>query len=136
VTDRSFVVPPGYEVQYEQWGLTPALRVGTTVYCSGQLGVGEDGSLPSDTEAQLVNAFTHVENVLAAAGAGLDDIVELSSFHVGLVAQLETFAQVRDRFLGEHRPAQTAVGVAELGLPGAVVEIKATAILKTASPSS
>lgn len=136
MSDRQFIVPPGYEVQYEEWGLAPAVRVGDTVYCSGQLGVGPDGTLPDGAEAQLANAFEHVKNVLAGAGANLDDIVELSSFHVGLVAQLEALAAVRSRFLGSHRPAQTAVGVAELGLPGALVEVKATAVLKAGGGSA
>ena len=136
LTQLQIVVPEGYEVQYEQWRLAPALRVGETIYCSGQLGIGQDGNLPTDAEAQFVNAFEAVRIVLEAAGSSLADIVEMTSFHVGLVAELETFTRVRDRYLTEPWPAQTAIGVAELGLPGALLEIKATAVLGVGQASS
>jgi len=129
--DRKAIVPQGYEVQYEDWKLAPAIRVGNTLYCSGQIGIGQDGALPEGAEAQLVNAFEHVKSVLEAAGAGFRDVVEITSFHVGLLDQLETFSRVRDRYLHEPYPAQTAIGVAELGMAGALVEIKATAVLRS-----
>ena len=131
--DRETIVPKGYEIQLEQWGLAPAVRVGDTVYCSGQLGIGSDGVLPPEPEAQLVQAFEHLTAVLEAAGASFADVVELTSFHVGLVDQLEIFVKVRDRYLVGPPPAQTAVGVAELGLPGAIVELKATAVIGSGS---
>jgi enamine deaminase RidA (YjgF/YER057c/UK114 family) len=134
--DRQTIVPKGYEVQLEQWGLAPAVRVGDTVYCSGQLGIAPDGTLASDPEAQLSQAFEHLATVLAAAGATLADVVELTSFHVGLVEQLDAFTAVRDRYFNASPPAQTAVGVAELGLPGAIVELKATAVIGSGSRSS
>ena len=126
--DVETIVPKGYELQYEAWKLAPAVRVGDTLHCSGQLGLGPDGSLPADAEAQFENAFRHVAAVLAAAGFEMGDVVELSSFHVGLRAEMDAFVRVRDRYLAEPYPAQTAVGVAELGLPGALVELKATAV--------
>lgn len=126
---RETIAPKGYEVQLEQWGLAPAVRVGDTVYCSGQLGIAADGTLPADPEAQLVNAFEHVGAVLAGAGATFADVVELGSFHVGLAEQLGVFAEVRNRYITGEPPAQTAVGVAELGFPGAIVELKATAVI-------
>ncbi|TFG98504.1 MAG: RidA family protein [Myxococcales bacterium] len=122
------VVPKGYEVQYETWKLAPAVRVGDTLHCSGQLGLGPDGALPADAESQFENAFRHVAAVLAAAGFEMGDLVELTSFHVGLCAEMDTFVRVRDRHLGEPYAAQTAVGVAELGIPGALIELKATAV--------
>ena len=129
MAERQTIIPKGYEVQHEEWGLAPAVRVGDTLYCSGQLGIGPDGALPPDPEAQLVQAFEHVKAVLEAAGACFEDVVELTSFHVGLRAELATFTKVRDRYIGRPYPAQTAVGVAELGLPGAIVELKATAVI-------
>ena len=129
------VVPDGYEAQYEEWGLAPAIRVGDTVYCSGQLGIGPDGVLPEDAAEQFAHAFEAVRAVLEAAGSGLSDIVEMTTFHVGLIAELETFTAVRDRYLTEPWPAQTAIGVAELGLPGALLEIKATAVIGSGGDS-
>jgi enamine deaminase RidA (YjgF/YER057c/UK114 family) len=128
---REVVVPEGYEAQHDVWHLAPAYRVGNTVYCSGQLGFADDGTLPDDPEAQLVNAFEHVKRVLAGAGAELTDVVKLTTYHVGLAAQLGLFAQVRDRYFSPPYAAQTAIGVAELGIPGAIVEIDATAVISS-----
>lgn len=124
------IVPKGMEVQVESWGLAPGRRVGQMLYCSGQLGLDADGAAPDDMEAQITNAFEAVKAVLEAAGSSFDDVVEMSSFHIGLQAQLEAFAQVRDRYIGSPYPAQTAVGVAELGVPGAIIEIKVQARLR------
>ena len=126
----TMIVPKGMEVQVEEWKLAPGRRVGDSLYCSGQLGFGADGLLPDDMEAQITNAFEALKAVLEAAGASFADVVEMSSFHVGLQAQLETFARVRDRYIGSPYAAQTAVGVAELGAPGAIIEIKIIARLE------
>ena len=132
--DVETIVPKGYELQYEAWKLAPAVRVGDTLHCSGQLGLGPDGSLPADAEAQFENAFRHVGALLAAAGFEMGDVVELTSFHVGLRDQMDAFVRVRGRFLAEPWPAQTAVGGAELGVPGALIELRATAVRASAGP--
>lgn len=129
-SDRNVVIPKGYESQYEAWNLAPAYRVDRTIYCSGQLGFAVDGSLPDDPEEQLTNAFEHMKAVLEGAGASLEDVVKLNSYHVGLQEQLATFVKVRANYFKEPYPAQTAVGVAALAMPGAIVELDATAVLK------
>ena len=42
---------------------------------------------------------------------------------------MEIFTRVRGRYVKEPYPPETAVGVAELGIPGALVEIRATALI-------
>ncbi len=126
------VIPDGMQVQYEDWQIAPGLLVGDTLYCSGQIGVGPDGTLPGDPEQQFIQAFEHVGRILEAAGGGFEDIVELSSFHVGLQEHMESFTKIRSRYIVKPYPAETAVGVAELGIPDALVEIKATAVLRGA----
>lgn len=121
------IVPKGMEVQVESWKLAPGRVGGDVLYCSGQLGFDAKGTLPDDMEAQITNAFEAVKVVLEAAGAGFADVVEMSSFHVGLQKQLEVFTRVRDRYFQAPYPAQTAVGVAELGVPGAIIEIRVQA---------
>ena len=128
MTARELVIPKGMQNQYEEWQIAPGLRVGDTLYCSGQIGFAADGSLPSDPETQFVNAFEAVGTILQEAGGGFEDVVEISSFHVGLVAHMDLFTRVRERYIGKPFPAETAVGVAELGIPGALVEIRAIAV--------
>ena len=129
MASHEIVIPKGMENQYEEWQIAPGRRVGDTLYCSGQIGFGPDGTLPADAETQFANAFEAVGAILAEAGGSFADLVEVSSFHVGLLEHMGTFQKVRERYLSKPYPAETAVGVAELGIPGAVVEIKATAVL-------
>lgn len=123
------VIPKGMENQYEEWEIAPGRLVGDTLYCSGQIGFAADGTLPADPETQFVNAFESVGAILSEAGGSFADVVEMISFHVGLLDHMELFTRVRGRYLGEPFPAETAVGVAQLGIPGAVVEIRAMAVL-------
>ena len=47
---------------------------------------------------------------------------------VGRRAEMDAFVRVRARHLATPPPAQTAVGVAELGVPGALIELRAIAV--------
>ncbi len=66
--------------------------------------------------------------MLEAAGADFGDVVEITTFHVGM-EHLAVFGTVKADFLKEPFPAWTAIGVSELAIPGALVEIRATARL-------
>jgi enamine deaminase RidA (YjgF/YER057c/UK114 family) len=126
---RKTIVPDGMENFHDQFHFAPAARVGKTVYCSGQVGSTPGGTLDPDPAAQISQAFENVRSVLKEAGASLKDVVEMTSFHVGLNEHIGVFMQVKDGFLKKPYPAWTAVGVAELAF-GAIVEIKVTARLK------
>ena len=78
--------------------------------------------------AQARLAFEGLKRTLAAAGATLDDVVELTTFHIDLRGEMEQFAQVKDEYLPRNYPAWTAVGVTQLALPELRVEIRAVAI--------
>ena len=80
-----------------------------------------------DPEAQFAVAFETLAGILREAGAQLSDIVEITSYHVGISAHMEAFMRVWARYLKEPYPAWTAVGVAELIVPGGLVEIRAVA---------
>ena len=56
-----------------------------------------------------------------------------TTFHVGLREHLGTFVKVKDRYIEAPYPAWTAIGVVELAVPGALVEIRATARLRSAA---
>ena len=57
------------------------------------------------------------------------DVIELTSYHLRLNELLPVFIEVKEEFFSAPYPAWTAVGVAELGVPGALVEVKALARL-------
>lgn len=124
------IVPQGMEMAYEQFHFAPAVRSGNWLRCSGQLGTDEKFVAVAEPEAQFVQAFENVKAVLAAAKLDFSDVVELTTFHVGLREHLGTFLAVKDRYLEAPYPAWTAIGIVELAVPGALVEIRVTARLR------
>jgi enamine deaminase RidA (YjgF/YER057c/UK114 family) len=81
-------------------------------------------------EAQIAQAFENLKLVLAAAGASMSDVVDLTTFHTDM-RDLPLFMKVRDRYITtDPLPAWTAVGAHMLGgTAGYIVEIKAVAVL-------
>jgi enamine deaminase RidA (YjgF/YER057c/UK114 family) len=123
------VVPKGMEPFYDRLHFAPAVKDGNRLYCSGVIGVGSDGTPPADPEAQFIQAFELLKSVLTTGGVSFADVIEVTTFHVGLQANLRTFAKVKDRYLKEPYPSWTAIGITELAVPGALVEIKVIARL-------
>jgi enamine deaminase RidA (YjgF/YER057c/UK114 family) len=76
---------------------------------------------------QFRDAFRFLEANLRAAELDLDQIVDLTTYHVGLRRHLPAFMKVKDEFIREPYPAWTAIGVAELITEGTLVEIRAIA---------
>jgi enamine deaminase RidA (YjgF/YER057c/UK114 family) len=129
------LIPEGMEMAYDRFHFAPAVRAGNWLRCSGQLGTDASFRAIAEPEAQFVQAFENVKSVLEAAKADFRDVVEMTTFHVGLREHLGTFVRVKDRYLEAPYPAWTAIGVVELAAPGALVEIRVTARLRNAAPS-
>ncbi|HDR9040563.1 TPA: RidA family protein [Burkholderia vietnamiensis] len=129
--NREAIIPAGMESVYDRIGYAPAIKVGDTVYVSGQIGRDAGMQLVEGREAQIVQAFENLKRVLEAGGATLDDVVDLTTFHTDM-RDLPLFMQVRDRYFHAHpRSAWTAVGAHMLGgAPGYIVEIKAVAVVE------
>ncbi len=125
---RDVVIPKGMEGLYKDLHFAPAVRDGDRLFCSGQLGTGADGKLCDDPEEQFAQAFENLKGILEEAGGDLDDVVELTTFHVGFRKHIGAFMAVKDRYIAEPYPAWTAIGIGELAF-GALVEIKAIASL-------
>ena len=121
--------PPGTQALYDNFHFSQGVCVGELVLCSGQLGTNADGSVPADLAAEFRNAWGAVGKVLAARGMNHAHIVEYTTFHVGLAGQVGTFMKVRDEFISAPWPAWTAIGISELAVSGAHVEIRVTARL-------
>lgn len=124
------VIPEGMEMAYDQFHFAPAVKTGRWLRCSGQLGTDEKFVAISEPEAQFTQAFENVKTVLAAADLDFSDVVEMTTFHVGLQQHLGTFLAVKDRYLAAPYPAWTAIGIVELAVPDALVEIRVTARLR------
>ena len=123
------IIPPGQERVYQSWHFAPAVRTGNTIYVSGVIGLGDGGKVPEDPAEEFANAFTQLAGTLAAAGASLEDVVELTSFHVNMSETLGAFVAAKDAVISEPYPAWTAIGCTELAVPGGRAEVKATAVV-------
>lgn len=121
------VVTDSGQYMYDHFHFSEATRCNGFLLCSGVIGTGEKGQLPEDIEAEFRNAWARIGELLKACGMGYGDIVEYTSYHVGLHANIGKFMSVRDEFLSEPWPAWTAIGITELAIPGAHVEIRVTA---------
>ncbi|HKX26545.1 MAG TPA: RidA family protein [Blastocatellia bacterium] len=125
---REIIIPKGMESLVDKFHYSPAVKVGNTLYISGQLGRDENLQVIEGTEAQYTRAFENLKAVLAAAGATLENVVDLVTYHTDM-REVMHFMEVKNRYFAKDYPAWTAIGVSALAMPGLLVEIKATAFL-------
>lgn len=118
------IIPKGMEIFYEKFHYCPGLKVGNTLYISGQVGRDENLQVVEGTEAQFVQTFENVKKVLSAAGATFDDVVEMITYHVTgvnsgnlpvqpsnaaeqqqfIIPHLPLFMKVKDRYFNNKFP--------------------------------
>jgi enamine deaminase RidA (YjgF/YER057c/UK114 family) len=118
---------PSSKATYDRFHFSQAVRAGDIVVCAGQIGLDAAGRPHADLTEEFRAAWRAVGSVLQAAGLTFSDILEYTTYHVGLQSSLPAFMKARDEFLSEPWPAWTAIGVTELAVPGAHVEIRVTA---------
>lgn len=108
-----------------------AVRHGTLVVTSGQLGVRADGTHTADLpfEDQARQALANMLAALAAADAGAGDILKVTAYIVG-VEHWPRFNAVYREMMGDVRPARTVVPVPELHY-GYLVEVDAMAVVRS-----
>ncbi|WP_339947688.1 Rid family hydrolase [uncultured Albimonas sp.] len=131
---REGITPPTM-AHYRSYRFSPAVRAGGMLHLSGQLGLVSlsPPELAEGAAAQIAAAFDLQARVLAEAGRDWDAVAELTSFHVagpegGLPAQMPLMMAALERRFAEPYPAWTAVEVKALALPGALVELRMTAV--------
>ncbi|HEV2284826.1 MAG TPA: RidA family protein [Steroidobacteraceae bacterium] len=88
--------------------------------------VGAGGAVLLDIRVQTRAVIENVRDILAAAGASLADVVEVSTFLVSM-DDFRGYNEVYGEFFGYEGPARTTVAVAELPHPHLLIEIKAVA---------
>jgi enamine deaminase RidA (YjgF/YER057c/UK114 family) len=112
MSTRDVVFPPGRRALYERNRYSPAVRSNGFLFVSGQVGSREDGSPEPNFEAQVRLAFANLEATLKAGGCGLDDIVDVITFHTDPEHQFDTVMQIKNEVFPEMPyPNWTAVGV-------------------------
>ena len=112
-------------------------RAGDFVFVSGTSARRADDSIAGaelrpggtavlDIRAQTRAVIENIRDILAAAGASLADVVEVSTFLVSM-DDFKGYNEVYSEFFGFEGPARTTVAVAQLPHPQLLIEIKAVA---------
>jgi len=106
-----------------------AVRVGDTVYLSGQIPLVPDTMelVEGPMDEQIHRVFKNLRAVAEAAGGSLADVVKLTVYLTDL-GHFPVVNHVMARYFAEPYPARAAVGVAELP-KGAGVEMDAIMVL-------
>ena len=113
-----------------------AKRAGDFVYVSGTssrrpddtfVGVEVvDGVKVLDISAQTRAVIENIRDILAEAGAALEDLVKVTSYLVDM-ADFAAYNEVYAEFFTESGPTRTTVAVRELPHPDLLIEIQAVA---------
>ena len=105
---------------------TPIVRAGEWLVVSGQVGLADGKLVNGGLEAELRQAVANLEGLLASEGASLQDVTKTTVFLKHLATDYGRMNEVYIELFGDHRPARSAIGVAELPI-GALVELEAWA---------
>ena len=106
---------------------TPIVRAGDWLVVSGQVGAVDGKLVAGGVREQLAQSLANLRALLESQGASLTDVVKTTVF----LRHMTDFAAVNEVYVdafGDHRPARSAIGVAELPL-GALVEVEAWAFV-------
>lgn len=96
------------------------------LFTNGQTGTKPDGSTPESTEDQALVVFDRLRTILEAASMALKDIVRLNTYLTD-EEDIQIFLDVRDRIMGDHKPAATFFFIKALVRPELKIEIEAVA---------
>jgi enamine deaminase RidA (YjgF/YER057c/UK114 family) len=102
------------------------------VFVAGQVAEDADDNLvaPGDLAGQARQAFANLGLCLAAAGARPDQVSKLNIYVVDHRPEyLPLISEARIAVFGDHRPADTIVGVERLAEDGRLIEVEATAVV-------
>lgn len=100
------------------------------LWVSGQLALDNDHLVvgPGDMAVQTRQVFETLGAILAAHGASFKDVVNIRTYLVDM-DRIEEYATVRREYFTAQAPSSTTVGVTNLVIPGALVEIDVTAVV-------
>ena len=109
---RETIFPAGRQELYAVHKYSAAIRSGDLLFVSGQVGSRADGAPELEFEAQVRLAFENLTATLKAGGCGLDDIVDVTTFHTDPENQFATVLAVKNEIFPQAPyPNWTAVGV-------------------------
>lgn len=117
--------------------ISEGVWVGDTLYLSGAIDSSVTKGTPGDTETQTMHVLDTIKRELGEQHLGLGDVVMMHAYLAGDPAQggkmdFAGFMKGYTQYFGTkdqpHKPARSAMQVAALALPGALVEIEVIAV--------
>ncbi|TQN28480.1 enamine deaminase RidA (YjgF/YER057c/UK114 family) [Haloactinospora alba] len=102
------------------------------VFVAGQVADDAQGNLvaPGDLSGQAHQAFANLGRCLAAAGAAPEQVARITIYVVSHKPEyLPLISKARIAVFGDHKPADTIVGVQTLAESGYLVEVEAIAVV-------
>lgn len=124
----------------DDYGYAQAVRIGDTIYMSGQLSHDDDGNIVgaapvdengkildhSNMEIQMRQTYVNAKKILGRYGASLDDVVEEVLYVTDMDAAFAAAGPVRKESYGKEKPevASTILVTPRLALPTQLIEIK------------
>jgi len=117
-------------------GFTHAVRIGATLYVSGEVALDSTGRLVGvgDLRAQAAQAFANLATVLRIGGTTPADVAKLTIYVVNYSPKdLETIRAAAPEFFPQRNPpAGTVIGVEALPQDGLLIAVDATAAIRAA----
>lgn len=105
-----------------------AIKVGNMIFVSGQLPVDPaTGQVPQGIAAQTEQVIENVKNILADAGATLDNVVKTTV----VLTEMYLFSEMNEvyaRHFSEPYPARSSMGVRELPM-NSLIEFDVVAVV-------
>ncbi|MBM3488826.1 MAG: RidA family protein [Alphaproteobacteria bacterium] len=108
---------------------THAMEVGPNsrwLVASGQIGIDAAGKVPEGIAAQAEIVWTNLIRILEANTMRMSDVVKINHF-LTRREDLAGYNAVRNKYLGDNRPASTLLIVVGLARPEFLVEVEIVA---------
>lgn len=116
----------------KEYGYAQAVKVGETIYLSGQVSHDEEGNIVgiSDMETQMRQTYANIQKVLSQYGATMDNIVDEVLFVTDMDSAFAAAVKCRrEVFSTTPVVASTIVQIQSLAFPELMIEIKCVAKL-------
>jgi len=114
----------------EEYGYSQAVKVGDTIYLSGQVSHDDKGNVlgEGDMDVQMRAAYANIEKVLGQYGATMDNLVDEIVFVTDMDAAFAARVKMKQEvFSGSPVLASTIVQIKRLAFPQLMVEIRCIA---------
>lgn len=113
-------------------GYSRAVRVDGRIYVSGTTATNASGGLVGvdDAYRQTIQIIDNIERALSELEASLEDVVR-TRLYVTDIEQWKVVGRAHGERFGDIRPAATMVEVSGLVDPAMLVEMDATAVVRT-----